>query len=167
MKSQEREALLAEEALIILHSGEIPEVAFHGSLYYLTEDPGGPKLTLAPEEIVSLQQAASSRYREIILRDLTPKNRSKGIYRGMARCAVNWHRWLAFCARQNLDATSIRDETAAALQNILAVEVAEAAGGRDSACLNCPPTAVENLAMSLGLITADLPKGWRELCREG
>ncbi len=68
MESQEREALLAEEALIILHSGEIPEIAFHSSLYYLAEDPDGPKLTLAAEEIVPLQQAVSSRYREIILR---------------------------------------------------------------------------------------------------
>jgi hypothetical protein len=167
MESQEREALLAEEALIILHSGEIPEIAFHSSLYYLAEDPDGPKLTLAAEEIVPLQQAVSSRYREIILRDLTPENRSKRIYRGMARCAANWHRWLAFCARQNLDPIGIRDETAAALQNILAVEMAEAAGGGGSACLNCPAAAVENLAKSLGLAPADLPDGWQQLCPEG
>ena len=167
MDSEEREALLAEETLIILHSGEIPEIAFHSSLYYLTEDPDGPLLRLAAEEIAPLLQAASRRYREIILRDLTPENRAKRIYRGLARAAANWQRWLAFCQRQDLDPASIREAAAAALSNILAQEVSEAAAGKDVPCLNCSVAVLEELAVSLGLGPADLPEGWRELCEEG
>ena len=39
MSDQHKKACIEEEAFIVLHSGEIPEVAYHGSLYYLTEDP--------------------------------------------------------------------------------------------------------------------------------
>ena len=47
MISDERTLLLEEELLLVRHSGEIPEVALHASVHYLTEDPEGPGLVLA------------------------------------------------------------------------------------------------------------------------
>jgi hypothetical protein len=32
---------LADELLIVRHSGEIPEVALHGSIFFLTREPNG------------------------------------------------------------------------------------------------------------------------------
>ena len=78
-----------DELLIVRHSGEIPEVALHGSLYFLSFDPDGPSLNLSPEEKLELKKMAVKRYLEIIHRDLDPENRAKGIYRGLARCIVN------------------------------------------------------------------------------
>ncbi|MHB1014801.1 MAG: hypothetical protein ACYC2W_05950, partial [Desulfurivibrionaceae bacterium] len=71
----DRESLLAEEILIVRHSGEIPEIAFHSSLYYLCEDPAGPQLTLREKELDILRQQVVARYRDILLRDLSPENR--------------------------------------------------------------------------------------------
>ena len=34
--------ILDDELLIIRHSGEIPEVALQGSIFFLTSDPQGP-----------------------------------------------------------------------------------------------------------------------------
>ena len=75
----DKKAYIAEEAFMVLHSGEIPEIALHSSLYYLTEDPEGPGLILTAADILPLKQEVVKRYQEIILRDLEPKNRDKGI----------------------------------------------------------------------------------------
>lgn len=39
----DKEGYLFDEVLILQDSGEIPEIAYHTSLYYLTEDPEGPE----------------------------------------------------------------------------------------------------------------------------
>ena len=57
MKNLDKKAYIAEEAFMVLHSGEIPEIALHSSLYYLTEDPDGPGLELNADEILPLKQA--------------------------------------------------------------------------------------------------------------
>jgi len=99
--STPRPEILEEEWLMVRHSGEIPEIALHSALYFLTEDPLGPCLQLSVEEIESLQDAAICRYQEIIRRDLCFENRNLAIYRGVRRAIVNWHRFVAFCKRQD------------------------------------------------------------------
>ena len=167
MKDLDKETYIEEETFIVLHSGEIPEVTFHSSLYYLTKDPDGPCLELNGDDILPLKQAVVKRYRAIILRDLEPKNRQKRIYRGLARCAANWQRLLKFCSRESIDYSEIRDETAEALQNFLKQEIVEVESRKRSSCINCSCTEIENLAKSLGLAPGDLPEGWQELCPEG
>jgi len=164
MKDSLKQAHIAEEAFIVETSGEIPEVAMHSSIYYLTEDPDGPTLQLDSEDILPLKQAVVKRYRAIILRDLDPGNRDKGIYRGLARCAQNWQRLLKFCAREKIAVGACRVETAGALQRFLQQEIADIEGCIRTSSINCSSEVVENLAGSLGLAVADLPEGWRMLC---
>lgn len=164
MKHWDSEAYIAEEAFIIGQSGEIPEVALHGSIFYLTEDPEGPGFNLAAEDMAPLKQAVVARYRQNIRRDLDPENRDAGMYRGLARCAVNWQRLCKFCFREKIDIAAIRSETAAGLRRFLERETADIAGGRRNSCVNCSSQEIESLAKSLGLRPADLPAGWQELC---
>jgi hypothetical protein len=111
---QARQELLEDEWLVVRHSGEIPEIALHSAFYYLTEDPTGPGLRLSVEEIQSLREAAATRYQEIIMRDLCFENRELTVYRGVRRAIFNWHRFVAFCERQNEDCHTLRQATAEA-----------------------------------------------------
>ena len=123
MIDPDKKEYIEEEAFMVLHAGEIPEIAMHSSLHHLTEDPDGPGLELNADDIRPLKQAVVERYRTIIFRDLDPGNRDKRIYRGLARCAANWQRLVKFCSRENMDSAAIRVETAAALQLFLQQEV--------------------------------------------
>jgi len=109
-----REEIL-EEAEIIKHSGEIPEVAFWNSIYYLEEDPEGPKLVVGPEERRFLKKAVISRYLFIIQRDLTFENIGKSFYRGLTRAAINWRRLRAFLEREGF---SIEGPRLVVLENL-------------------------------------------------
>jgi hypothetical protein len=160
----DKKTYIAEEAFMVLHAGEIPEIALHSSLYYLSEDPGGPGLELHGDDVLPLKLAVVERYRAIIRRDLEPGNRDKRIYRGLARGAVNWQRLHKFCVRESLDFAAIRLETAEALQSFLLQELVDVASGKRTSCINCSCTAIENLAKSLGLSREDLPAGWQGLC---
>jgi len=155
---------IAEEAFMIEHSGEIPEVALHSSLYYLTEDPDGPALRLKEAEKDRLKLAVVARYRAMIERDLMPVNRNKGFYRGLARCSLNWQRLIKFCAGENINIKSLRTETAGALQDFLRQELADVKSGKCSSSINCAAQDIEKLAGSLGIIIDNLPHGWRALC---
>lgn len=125
ISAADRAALLEDEQLIIKTAGEIPEVALHGSLYYLSCDPEGPGLSLSPAEIEGLHGMVVERYREIILRDLTLENRRLRIYRGLARAAVNWQRLAKFGASRSLSVESIKREISAALIRFLEQEIDE------------------------------------------
>ncbi len=70
ISEKDKAALLADELLIVRHSGEIPEVALHSSIYYLTQDPDGPTISIDAEDLDQLKGAALERYQEIIFRDL-------------------------------------------------------------------------------------------------
>ncbi len=158
-------ALLQEEALIIRHSGEIPEIAFHGSLHYLCQDPEGPGLTLTGADLEPLQQAVIARYCEIIHRDLEPDNRDRSIYRGLARCLVNWGRLRIFLERHQLVLPpDFRDDTGRALVSFLGREQRDVAAGRRKPCINCSADELEGFVQLLGLDPAGLPPGWRDLC---
>ena len=164
MSDQDKETLIAEEAFVVLHSGEIPEVTFHESLYYLTEDVEGPALKLEAKDVLPLKHAVVKRYRTIILRDIDPENRDKRIYRGLARCLANWHRLSKFCTREEIDPLEIRNDAATALKQFLDNEVNDVSNGSRSSCVNCCQIEVEKLAKSLGVPVGDLPEGWQELC---
>jgi len=160
----ETESLLAEELLIVRHSGEIPEIAFHSSLYYLCEDPDGPRLTLGQEELDLLRQQVVARYREILLRDLDPKNRDVRIYRGLKRCIFNWERLGKFCTRQAMTVEDVRPEIAEALRSFLRQEADEVRAGLRQTCLNCTKEELDEFAREIGVGPEELPDGLEVLC---
>ncbi|MBU1738555.1 MAG: hypothetical protein KKG35_10485 [Proteobacteria bacterium] len=155
---------LADELLIVRHSGEIPEVALHGSLYYLTRAADGPGLELRAREIRALQAMVVERYREIIRRDLDPGNRDLGLYRGVMRASVNWRRLTCFCRKEGWVLEAYRREVAQALLVFLANEIAETRTGARSSAINCGSGELRDFARELGLAPADLPAGWLGLC---
>ena len=162
----ERKALLEEELIILRNSGEIPEIALHTSLYFLSEDEEGPRFTLRDDERQLLYQAALARAREIVLRDLEPRNRDLRIYRGLARSMVNWRRLRNLCGRINRDCPGFQEQVAQALLDFLDNERREVrAGGRASA-VNCSARALEAYCRELGLEVSSLPEGWAALCPE-
>lgn len=155
----DRESLLAEELLLVRHSGEIPEIAFHGSLYYLCKDPAGPRLTLRQKELALLRQQVVARYRKILLRDLRPENRDARIYRGLKRCLCNWKRLGKFCARQGLGIeATLRLEIAESLRCFLRQEADEVRAGLRQSCLNCAREELDAFVRELGLPPEQLPE---------
>jgi hypothetical protein len=152
----ERQVLLDNEWHAVRDSGELPEVAYHSSLYYLTTDENGPRLQLSDEEIDRLLDAARCRYRDIILRDMLPENKGKSFYRGLKRSIENWRRFTVFHQRYKVDLLCLQQEAAAALQSFLTSEVSS--GVFPSASLNCTLQELLSFARELGLLRRDLPK---------
>ena len=155
--------ILSEEAFLILHSGEIPEVAYYGSIHYLTEDPEGPLLNIKPQDLMSLEEAVVQRYRTIILRDLTPGNRDRSIYRGLKRCAANWKRLVNFSDKRSIDISSIRKEVIEALKDFLSQEIMGVNSGKRKTCINCSYSVLTEFAYGL-LSRDDLPARVEMLC---
>ncbi|MEA1867409.1 MAG: hypothetical protein U9N19_04820 [Thermodesulfobacteriota bacterium] len=152
-----KENILSEEAFLILHSGEIPEVAYYGSIHYLTEDPEGPLLNIEPLDLISLEEAVVRRYRIIILRDVTPGNRDRSMYRGLKRCAANWRRLVKFSDKRSIDISSIRKEVTGALKDFLRQEIMDVSSDKRKTCINCSYSVLTEFAYSLGLSRDDLP----------
>jgi hypothetical protein len=150
--------IIADEIIIIETSGEMPEVACHGSIYHLTSAPNGPSLMLTPDHLRQLKSAVLEGYRRIILRDLSLENRDKGLYRGLARCAVNWERLAKFCRAEGLELDAIASEVNRALQSFLRGEINDVRQGRQT-CVNCSAACLRDLAAGVGLAVADLPPG--------
>jgi len=132
--------ILENEWYLVRHSGEIPEIALNASLYYLARAKDGPRHDLTPDELKTLQLAAVDRFREIVLRDLDHGNVGRTLYRGIARSYANYQRFLAFCARQELDAQLLREETLAALALFLEREIGEIRVTGRETVLNCSHT---------------------------
>jgi hypothetical protein len=149
---------------MVRHSGEIPEVALHSSIYYLTQDPDGPAITLDAKDLAQLKGAALERYQEIIFRDLEPNNRDRGLYRGLARCVANWGRFSKFCRQEGREVDRIRSEVAAALCRFLGRELRDVQSGNRTSCINCSADELRQLAADLYLSDDDLPVGWQCLC---
>lgn len=164
MEESARERYIAEEAFMIQHSGEIPEVAFHNSIYHLTTDPDGPQLILEDSDRLFLKRAVVQRYQTIIRRDLELENRDKSSYRGLGRCLVNWKRLSNFCLRESIDPEPYRSETAEALLSFLHQELADVQSGRRLSSINCPRDDIIDLAGSLGITLSSMPTGWQVLC---
>jgi len=120
-----------EEAFLIEHSGELPEVAYYNSIYYLCEDKDGPMLTLSEQELLTLKRAVIERYLRIIKRDLNPLNKRKRIYRGIGRAWVNWNRLLNFTKKFNLDISDAKEKVQKQLINFLKNEMNELLSGKN------------------------------------
>ncbi|HBI15374.1 MAG TPA: hypothetical protein DDY20_07660 [Desulfobulbaceae bacterium] len=165
-RTSDRKALLEEELIILRNSGEIPEIALHASLKFLTEDEEGPRLTLREDELHLLHKAALARAMEIVLRDLDPRNRDLRIYRGVARSLVNWQRLQKFCDRINRPCPGFRETVAQALLVFLDNELREVRAGKRASAVNCSASDLEAFCRELSVEMALLPPGWRSLCPE-
>ena len=164
-ENREIEKILDEEAFLILHSGETPEIAFHSSLFYLFEDEDGPKLKPGSIDLSPLKRAVFERYRKILLRDMEPAYRDRRIYRGLARSLANWHRLKAFSEKEGFDMRDIREEAGRRLLSFLKNESEEVASGkRKSSSINCSWTDLKSFAAELGIKQAGLPEGLKKLC---
>ncbi len=161
----DKSQIIGDEVLIIKNSGEIPEIAYHNTLYHLTKDPEGPGITLDDKDLEPLRQAVISRYKWIILRDMNPEFRDKRIYRGLERSACNWQRLKAFCQREGIDTdtlNSFKTEAAKALVAFLECELKELdTGKRLKTSINCSYETLIGLAEELGLSETQIPKGIR------
>lgn len=162
----DREVILADEVLIVRHSGEIPEIALHGSLYYLTEDEDGPQLRLRDHELQSLYDAALTRAREIVLRDLDPASRDLRLYRGVARTIVNWWRLQNLCRRIQRDCPGFRETVTCALLDFFHQEIKDVGAGARFSSVNCSAADLHAFLRDLHVPPTALPTGWQSLCRE-
>lgn len=104
-----------DEWYVVRHSGEIPEIALHAALHYLSEAGDGPRLQLSRQEIRHLQRAAALRFREIVRRDMLRENLGKPIARGLGRSVINFKRYESFLARCGLTDRRFRHEVAITL----------------------------------------------------
>jgi len=165
-KKLTRYELLSDEVLMIENGGEIPEVTYHGSLHYLTEDPEGPGLLLSEEEILRLKLAVVAGYKKIITRDLMVENREKGLYRGLERCTANWNRVMGFGHRERLDLSEITECVCRDLKHFFCIEVNDVITLGKPTCVNCSTESLIVLFAAVGLDMADLPKEWKLLPKE-
>ena len=162
----QKEDLLTDEVLIIEESGEMPEVAYHAAIYYLTKDSDGPELTLKTEDHLPLKKAVIQRYMTIMIRDLTPDNRSKSLYRGLERCICNWQRLKIFSSRENLDISHVREKTAQKLVAFLKQESDDVGSGKYESCVNCSRTDLEEFILDIGLNIDETKSLFLKLCQK-
>lgn len=164
MTEAERAELLADEWLIVRNSGEIPEITYHASLYFIAEDPEGPALELNAAEKKKLQDAAVQRYQEIILRDLQIENFHKSVYRGIRRTIYNWHRCKAFGQRQDLDCNAFRQTVAEALLLFLQQGIQEVGESLPGQFLNCHFATLLEFVVELQVDAEQLPPNLELFC---
>ena len=149
--SSDLKELLENEWYIVRHSGETPEIAYNSAIYFLTRAKDGPRAQLSRGQYDTLKQAAVSRYREIVLRDLLHSNIDKPIYRGVERSRVNFARFCAFCNRQQVDETGVRRQAAEALRVFLETELQQLQDGRSPSIINCSFSDLKDYAATLGV----------------
>lgn len=166
MNTSERQALLEEELLLVRYSGEIPEVALHASLHYLSDDADGPGLQLTVQEIQALEAGVIARYQEIILRDLNADNRKLSLFRGIRRANHNWYRFVRFSDKIGLSYEEFRDRAAKALLHYLQTTLTDRTIDNDIPAVNCLPEALLTFAIALGIDGARLPENWTSLCEK-
>ena len=159
-----KEDFLDDEVLIIEESGEMPEVAYHGAVYFLTKDPDGPGLTLEEKDHIPLKKAVVSRYMTIMTRDLTPENREKSIYRGLERCICNWQRLKLYSERENIDISHVRIKTARELTSFLKSERDDVFHRKCPTAINCSKADLENFMRDLGLEPGELMVDCLRMC---
>ena len=152
--------LFEDEWYLVRHSGETPEIALHSAIYFLTRAKDGPHAVLDSEQLDMLLGAATTRFAEIILRDLLHANHGKTMYRGIKRSITNYKRFSIFCQRQKVDPEYVRCQAAEALRNFLAMECEAVSGGKRVTIINCTYTELsefaEQLRIDLGTECPDL-----------
>lgn len=161
---EERLDILEDEVLILQNSGEIPEIALHSTLYYLTRDEDGPQITLEQEELEILYDAAEKRYREIVLRDLDPANRDLSIYRGVARSIANWQRYQDFCRRIGRDCQEFKISVQKKSRDFLLREYLDVSQRRRPSSINCCMSELFDFLKKLDVDPASLPDDWQIIC---
>ncbi|CAK8721405.1 hypothetical protein KKHLCK_10650 [Candidatus Electrothrix laxa] len=168
MTEQERRSIVEDELFLLRDSGELPEIAYYSSLYYLTEDQDGPGLFLSKSEQRLLQEAALERCQEIVLRDLLPDNRDLGLYRGVRRSIYNWQRYRRFCQRTGWPMNdAFRASVAQALIEFIQQEITDVREGERTSSVNCATEDLLFFAEQVGVCTDTLKNGWKELCLRG
>ncbi len=152
MTEQDRRSIVEDELFLLRDSGELPEIAYHSSLYYLTEDQDGPGLFLTESEQRLLQEAALERCQQIVLRDLVPDNRDLGFYRGPQRSIYNWQRYCRFCQRvdQRQD-DAFKERVAQALVRFIRQEAADVEEGCRESSVNCTTEDLLAFAEEVGV----------------
>lgn len=158
------ENLLEEEWYHVRYSGEIPEVALHSSLFYLTEDPDGPGLNLEAEHVHCLHEAVIDRYYEIIVRDITPENRDSSTYRGVLRAISNWRRMKRFCLRHELDHGKMRDKISQQFLKFIENQIQEHPQDKERSRINCSFDDLTSFALELGVSLQKLEKSLKPFC---
>jgi len=158
------DALVEDEWYAVRYSGEIPEVAYHGALFHLTEELGGPLIELSREQQDRLLEAVTLRYLDITLRDLLPENKNSGGYRGLKRSYINWQRYLLFCERWGIDGTVHRETVAAALADLLQHEYGLLEKGASEGVFNCSFAELLRFMDLVGLDPSYMPASVRNYC---
>ncbi len=153
---QERRNILEDELFLLRDSGELPEVAYHSSLYYLTADEEGPGLILTESEKKLLQEAALERCRQIVLRDLELNNRDLGFYRGPRRSIYNWQRYCTFCERvDRRQDDAFKESVAQALVRFVRQEAADVEEGHRESSVNCATEELLAFAEEVGVSSSN------------
>lgn len=163
MDDVSRQELISDEVFMLSNGGEMPEVAFHSAVYYLTKDEDGPGLELREEDVAILKDAVIQRYTVIVLRDLCPETKTKSIYRGLERSAVNWQRLKLYAERENIEISSIQIQVGQALLNFLKHEHDAVVCRGEVCCVNCSPERLGAYAKSLGVVLESEVAQWREI----
>ncbi len=163
-KAKTPENPLEDEWYHVRYSGEIPEVALHSSIHYLTEDPEGPGLNLSDEDLLHLHEAVLARYHEIIARDLTPENIGTTIYRGVLRAIANWRRMKRFCQRHKLEYEKMKKSVGQDLLQFLEYLVNRSAQKEEPSPVNCSFDDLTSFALELHVSFAHLENGVKPLC---
>jgi len=151
------EALVEDEWYVVRYSGEIPEVAYHGAVFHLTQEPSGPRLELTRRQHDRLLEAVTQRYLEITLRDLLPENKETSSYRGIKRSFVNWQRFLVFCERNGISGLFYQETIGAALTEFLQHEAGRVKVGEARPELNCSYEELLSYTELLGLDLDTIP----------
>ncbi len=158
-----RQELIADEVFMLVDGGEMPEVAFHSAVYYLTKDEDGPGLELHGEDIAILKEAVVQRYQAIVLRDLCPETKATSSYRGLERSAANWQRLKLYAERENIDLSSIQTQAGQALLTFLRHEYNAVICQGEVCCVNCSQERLIAYATCLGVVLDSEVAQWREL----
>jgi hypothetical protein len=150
--------LLEDEWYLVRHSGETPEIALHSAIYFLTRAKDGPHVVLGSEQVDMLLAAATTRFAEIILRDLLHANHGKSMYRGINRSMINYKRFSIFCQRQKVDPECVRCQAAEAFRNFLSLECEEVSRGKRGTIVNCTYVELAEFARQLQVdLVAECP----------
>jgi hypothetical protein len=158
--------LIDDEWYIVRYSGEIPEIAYNSSIYFLTRATTGPQITLSDFHLDRLKGAAVDRYEEIILRDLLHENVGKSIYRGIVRSMCNYSRFTQFCRRQNLSPEAVRTMTGQVLSEFLQVEFSQVASKNYNTVINCTFSELTSFAQTLDVSFLSEYSIFESLCPE-
>ncbi len=158
-----KESYLQQEVDWIENSGEMPEVAFYESLFYLTEEEEGPKLVLTSSDIKVLEDAVVNRFKTIILRDLEFANRRSTIFRGLKRAIINYNRLKKYQKRKNRIDSGMKDEMSSSLLEYIRCECEDISDKRYYRTINCTREELEHFAEELGV---NIAPEYNDICFE-